>query len=157
MNLSTHTLNWLPRGISRYYHLIYSKCPVGKQQFFDFWEKFTVVLYVVVSKYFTGHTGGGVVHTYTYNFAVPFLIPLYALPHRSLPFLSPVPPHRRAPFLPVLGSLCPLARSKPSGHLPCSNKAALLSMTVMITSFAAAPGVAFCNTIWPLWALVSPI
>lgn len=44
--------------------------------------------------------------------------------------------------------------SRPSPH---SNNAALLSMAVMITSFTAAPGAAFCNTIWPLWALVSPI
>ena len=43
----------------------------------------------------------------------------------------------------LLGSLCPLARSKPAGNTPCSNKAALLSMEVMITSLAAAPGVAF--------------
>lgn len=61
------------------------------------------------------------------------------------------------PLFALLESLCHLARSKPPGDSPCSNKAALLSMAVMITSFAAAPGVAFCNTIWPLWALVSPI
>lgn len=33
LDLSKHSL--IP-GISRYYHLIYSKCPVGKQQFSTF-------------------------------------------------------------------------------------------------------------------------
>lgn len=99
---------------------------------------------------------------YTNNSPVPFLILMYPLPHTTLPFLSPVLllPHLLSPPLPLfalLGSLCPFARSKPPGTTSCSNKATLLSMAVMITSFAAAPGVAFCNTIWPLWALLSPI
>lgn len=90
----------------------------------------------------------------------PISYPTVRSASHSSPFLYPVLPSPLSPlFLSFAFIREPLSFSQqqPAGNTPCSNKSSPLSMEVMITSLQLPLVLHFCNTIWPLWALVSPI